>query len=53
MSKAIASGMTRRGWKKELKNYLDLQVRFGLPSLIGDADDIDIVHHIERNLLYR
>nr|AEG78611.1 BSP1 [Cryptococcus gattii] len=23
--KAIASGMTRRGWKKELKNYLDLQ----------------------------
>lgn len=25
VSKAIASGMTRRGWKKELKNYLDLQ----------------------------
>ncbi|KIR40928.1 hypothetical protein I307_05308 [Cryptococcus deuterogattii 99/473] len=23
--KAIASGITRRGWKKELKNYLDLQ----------------------------
>ncbi|OWT39675.1 hypothetical protein C362_02165 [Cryptococcus neoformans Bt1] len=25
VSKVIASGMTRRGWKKELKNYLDLQ----------------------------
>nr|AAV28735.1 BSP1p [Cryptococcus gattii] len=25
VSKAIGSGMTRRGWKKELKNYLDIQ----------------------------
>lgn len=44
--------MTRRGWKKELKNYLDLQVRFRLPLLIGDTDEIDAVHCIERDLLY-
>lgn len=52
VSKVIASGMTRRGWKKELKNYLDLQVRFRLPLLIGDTDEIDAVHCIERDLLY-
>lgn len=45
--------MTRRGWKKELKNYLDLQVRFRLSLLIGDTNDTDTVYCIERNILYR